>query len=66
MKVYMEVSQDGLELPVAMADSMAELAKMTGTSAALVRSSVSKMRRGVHKTNRFVEVEIDEREDADE
>lgn len=66
MKIYMEISQDGLELPVAVADTAAELAKMSGTSAEVVRSSISKVRRGVHKKSRFIEVEISEREETDE
>jgi hypothetical protein len=66
MKIYMEISQDGLELPVAVADTAAELAKMSGTSAEVVRSSISKVRRGIHKKSRFIEIEINESEAMDE
>lgn len=65
MKVYMEISPDRLELPVAVADSPAELAKMSGTSADVVRSCISKQRRGIYRKSRFIEIEI-ESEGTDE
>lgn len=59
MKVYMEVTKDEYELPVAIADSQTELAKMVGVRPSTV--SISCDRRKKSKTGRryrFICVEI--------
>lgn len=42
MKLYMKCTTDELELPLAVADSIPELAKMTGNSENTIRSSISR------------------------
>ena len=54
-KIYMKLSKDKYELPEAVADSAAELARMVGTTENVVYSSIS---RGL-KTYVRVEVEDD-------
>lgn len=58
--VYMLVSKDEYQLPMAMADSAAELAEMTGTPLNTVRSTICKEKQGKLKRPRFVRVEIDD------
>lgn len=55
MKLYMRTTTDELELPIAVAGSAKELAKMTGTTAASVLSSISHKHKGWER----VEVEDD-------
>ena len=62
MTVYMEVTQDSLELPVALADSPRELSRMTGATISTIYKSVSRIRTGEHKRGRFVKVEFEENE----
>ncbi len=66
MKVYMEVTQDEYELPLAIADSPTELARICGTSSTNVRSAVCRWKSGEHVRSRFIVVEIDEDDDDDE
>lgn len=56
MTLYMRVTNDEYELPVAVADTAKELAIMTGTNLNVVYSSISKGR----KTYKKVEVEDDD------
>lgn len=46
MKLYVKYSLDKYELPIAVADSPKELAKMVGTTANVVSSSITHKRRG--------------------
>jgi hypothetical protein len=63
-KVYMEVSQDRFELPVTVADSVAELARITGTSANTISATISRAAaEGV--PCKYVVVEIDDTDDDD-
>jgi hypothetical protein len=57
MKLYIKTTMDDLELPVAVAGSAQELARMTGTTAASIYSSIS------HKHKGWARVEV---EDEDE
>ena len=59
MRLYVKTTRDKYELPVAVSESPTELAKMLGTSAAVVSSSISHRRRG------WAVVEVDP-EDVDE
>jgi len=56
MTLYLKTTQDKYELPIAVADTAAELAKILGTSPGVVWSSISHKRKGWYR----VEVE-DER-----
>lgn len=58
MVVYMEVTKDKFELPVAVADTIAELARITGTRANTISSSMSHARENGWKS-KYIEVEID-------
>ena len=56
MKIYMKVSLDEYELPIAIADSAYELAEMVGTKQSVIYSSISHGR----GSYRRVEIEDDE------
>ncbi len=61
MIIWMKVTHDKYELPVAIADSAAELARKLGVSKGSIESSVSRQKRGLnlHSIYRRVEVEDD-------
>ncbi|MEE1046479.1 MAG: hypothetical protein U0M60_03535 [Clostridia bacterium] len=70
MKIWLAVTQDRFEFPVAIADSARELAEIMGVKPITIISSVSRGRREIRKTNRgvrrkyfCVEVENDEGEE---
>lgn len=65
MKIWMKVTQDEFELPLAVADSSYELAKMCGTTANNVRSTVAKAKSGIIKNPSFVMVKVEEGETND-
>lgn len=58
--VYMLISRDEYQLPMAVADSAEALAEMTGASLSTVRSTICKEKQGKLKRPRFVRVEIDD------
>lgn len=62
MTVYMEVTLDEYELPVAIADSVIELAKMRNTTANTIKSTMSHVKNGTSnvKRSKYVKVHIDE------
>ena len=62
-RLWLEVTRDKYELPVAVADSIKELARIVGVSRDNIKSSASKHRRGLVKRSRFVSVEIEDEED---
>lgn len=55
--IWMEVTKDEYELPVAIADTAEELSEMTGSTVAMITSTASKMKHGRIKNGRFVKVE---------
>lgn len=57
--LYMEVTRDEYELPVAVADTPAELARMAGTTKDSVLSSITHYNRDGKCFSRFRKVEID-------
>lgn len=61
MTLYMKVSNDKYELPLAVADTGAELARMVGTTRGVVYSAISKG----YKTYKKLEVEDDQRVHSD-
>lgn len=63
MTVWMEVSQDEFELPVAVAGTARELAKLRNTTPMNIITSISKHRRGVIKRCKYVKVTVDDNED---
>lgn len=62
MKIWMKVTQDEFELPLAVANTSYELAKICGTTANNVRSTVAKGKSGIIKNPSFVMVEVKEGE----
>lgn len=63
MRIWMEVTRDKYELPVAVAGTAAELAKMVGvTLRAVQKCQVDAKKRG--KPGKYIRVEVDE--DADD
>lgn len=61
--VWMKVSDDEYELPVAVADSLAALARLCGVTEASIYSSMSKARHGIRKTlYRKVRIDLDDTE----
>ena len=56
------VTRDRFELPVAIADSIVELAEITNTNARTICSAISHVRSGRRKTSIYQEIEIGEAE----
>lgn len=59
-KIWMEVTQDKYELPVAIADTAKELAEIVGTTTNNIVSQCSHYRKGRLKSSRFRMIEIEE------
>ena len=66
MHVYMAVTKDKYELPLAIADTSVELAKLMNTTDTVVRSCVYQEKRGTRKRSMYKKVQIDNFEDEDE
>lgn len=63
MKLYLEVTPDELSLPLAVAESMAELSQITGTNRTTIRTSLFKTKNGLSKGYpRFIVIEVDDEE----
>ena len=60
--IWMKVTQDEFELPLAIADSSTELARICGTSANSIKSTVAKARKGIIKNPSYVVVKVEEGE----
>lgn len=61
--MYMAVTTDEYELPLAIGDTARELGKLVGVSANLIHSSISKNQTGKSRKMRFVKVEDSEVEE---
>lgn len=60
-RVWIKVTKDDLRLPIAIADSAAELARMTGTTSDNIHKCVySARRRGGNSAFEVVEIDDDE------
>lgn len=59
-KIYMAVTKDALSLPLAVADSAAELAELRGVKKETIRSLVSRWRTGKIKRPGYIVVEVEE------
>lgn len=57
MILYLRTTMDKYELPIAVAESAAELARMLGTSPGVVWSSIS------HKRKGWFRVEVEEKDE---
>jgi len=60
VNLWLMVSNDRYELPLAVAGSAAELARIVGVNKGFIASHASKVRNGTQKKARFIKVEIDE------
>lgn len=60
MKVWMKVTKDEYQLPIAVAESATELAKMVGVTREMIYRRISAHKSGITKTCCYVCVEIDE------
>ena len=59
MVVYMEVTRDEYELPIAIADNPEQLARICGTTSGSIRSSISHEKAGRNKS-KYKRVEIED------
>lgn len=59
-KLWMKVTNDEYELPLAVAESAAELARMTGIKPESLYSIISRERHGKKRTYSYREVEVDD------
>ena len=60
MKLYMCVTLDDYELPLYVADSVPELAKVMGCSTNCIYPALYRVRTGKKKRSKFVEVEVED------
>ena len=60
MKLYMEVSRDKYSLPLTIADSPTELAKMTGKRRENILCAISRYKNGEVKIPSFIVVEVED------
>ena len=63
MKVWMKVTRDQYELPIAIADSPQELSMLVGSNADNINSCIAKVAAGVTKKSQYVKVEIEDYEE---
>ena len=59
-KIYMVVTSDEYELPLYVADSVAEIAEWSGSTINSIYSMMSRVKRGKRKRSIFVSVDISE------
>lgn len=62
MKQYMLVTDDKYELPVAIADTITELARITGKNRKTIASVLSRKRKDTYGKSIYVEVDLDDEE----
>ena len=60
--IYMKITTDEYELPLAIADSIGELAKMLGVTKNHISSAISHYKRGTTKSCCYVKVVLDDEE----
>lgn len=60
MKVYMEITQDEYQLPLKVAESTVELAKMCGMERKQLQNYIGKVTSGQIKKPRFIKVVVDD------
>lgn len=63
MKIYMGVTPDKYELPIFVANSLKELAEMSGFDYDSIRHRISKKSSGRNHGIKFIKVVIDEEEE---
>lgn len=60
MKLWMKVTDDEYELPIAIGDSAKELAARVGVTENVVHTLVYRKRKGINKSSIYVKVEIED------
>ena len=60
MKLYLEITQDRLALPVSVCISLPELARRSGLTITNVASQITRGANGEYKYPRFIRVEVDD------
>ena len=60
MIIYMCVTEDKYELPIAVADTVPELAKLTGATSGSIYSCLSKVKHGNANKSRYIKVVIED------
>ena len=66
MKLWLKITSDELELPVAVAETAGELSKMLGVSKNSIYASYSRFRNGDRTTSIYREVDIQDDETEEE
>lgn len=61
-KLYLMVTQDKYALPMAVADSISQLAKMQGIKARTISSYICKQTKKGFKYPKYIVIEVDEEE----
>jgi hypothetical protein len=59
-EIWIKVTRDKYELPVAVADSVQELSAMTGHSVQTIRSIISRQKHGRIKFSQFIRIPVEE------
>lgn len=59
--IYMKVTKDEYELPIAVADSVKELSQITGNKSGTIKSSISQAKKNGGKSQ-YVKVNVEEEE----
>ena len=65
MTLYLAVSADKYELPIAVADSARELERILGLGKGTVTSHISKVRHGTLRKQKYFKIEIDDEEELE-
>ena len=60
MTLYMKITRDEYELPLAVAETKAELARMLGIERGKVRSAFAKVKKYGYKHSTYVVVEVED------
>lgn len=60
MKLWLYVTLDEYELPIAVADSCKELADMLGINAMTIYSALRHVRNGTHKRTRYMVIDVED------
>jgi len=63
--LWMKVTFDEYQFPIEIADSVHELARLTGAKVQNIRCCVSKLEHGKSKRSHWVRVRMEEEEDED-
>lgn len=63
-KIYMAVTPDRIELPLAVGGSPSELSYLTGVPVRYIHTAINRKQSGTQRGMKFVRVEIEEGEDG--